>query len=335
MRPSPESASACYRTRVARVLFIDSWPGISSGCGTGLGSTLFKLAAAADAARQGHWIEWLTSREKAELLEGSSAVRAILTDPDVDPDSYDVCLSLGLRLPFERANLAPFTEEDRAAYKLSPHLSFWRSYLGRILGYASPDRPAEFPLAIRPAARAEASRLLDGGARWIGVAPAAISPLKRYHEWDRVVELLLARDPECRICLLAKENLPFREDPRILNLTGKTPLSLLPAVLERCDVIAGSDGLVPNLGAVLGRPTVALFSIIDPASVIDPDQMRRSPAMALVERGCPYQFCYPKLENYRTSPCLLEPGAQRVRCMRFSPEKVADAVEAMARSRMA
>jgi heptosyltransferase-3 len=43
------------------------------------------------------------------------------------------------------------------------------------------------------------------------------------------------------------------------NIAGKTPLALLPAILERCDVSMGVDTAGGHIAAAVGTPTITLF----------------------------------------------------------------------------
>jgi hypothetical protein len=323
-----------------RILLIDDWPGRGAVCGSGIGSSLFKLAAAADARARGTAVDWRTAPAKAALLEGSPVIERLWTGPDVGDLSgslsrYDAIVSLGI-LALEdderlarTGRLAPFTRLDRERYRAVPHLAFWREFLARALALPAPAAPAEFPLSIAPAEIDAARRHLPGAPSVLGIAPQAVSHLKRYFEWPRVIELLHERRPALGIVLLGDAPWPWRERPGAVNLCGRTSVRELMALLACLDAAAASDGLVTNLAMALGRPAVALFGMIAPEAVIDPAQARRSMAVALVEPGCPLMPCYPRLENYRSASCPLEPtldGDRPVRCMRFAPERVAAAI---------
>lgn len=308
-----------------RILLIDHWPGVTGGSGTGLGSTLFKLAAAADARDRGFALDLLTTPEKAELLSGTPVFDHITTSSPGGP--YDSAVLLGISIPLALPNVVPFTAQDRARYKVSPHLAFWRDFLARSLSYEPPQTSAKFPLVIREDECAQAARLLTTDVRWVGMATGTVSQLKRYHHWDQVAEQLLQRG--AGVVLLSSDRIETPPQARLLNLTGNTSIRQLMAIVSQCAAVVGSDGLITNLALVLGRPTATLFGMISPESVVDPDQPARSPALHLVERGCPLQFCYPTLENYRTAPCPLEPNLPRdaeVRCMKFPPGRIADEV---------
>lgn len=308
-----------------RILLIDHWPGVVGGSGTGIGSTIFKLAAAVDARDHGFVLDLVTAPEKAELLSGTPVFDRITIAPPAG--AYDSAVLLGISIPDPPPNVVPFTAADRARYRVSPHLAFWREFLARALHYAPPVTAARFPLVVREEERAWAERLLTPDVRWVGLATGAVSALKRYHYWPQVTERLLRND--LGVVLLAAERTEIRAEGRLLNLTGRTSIRELMAIVSRCDAIVGSDGLITNLALVMGRPAVTLFGIISPEFVVDPDQPSRSPAVHLVQPGCPLQFCYPTLENYRTAPCPLQPELPRdaeVRCMKFPPERVASEV---------
>lgn len=312
-----------------RALLIDHFPGAAAIAGSGIGSSLFKLAAAADAFHAQWNIDLLTSPPKAQLFAHSPVFRNIATDiAAVEFATYQRIVLLGISLPENvvDAHCSSFTDVDKQRYKITPHIAFWRSHLAHALNYPLPDSPASFPVVITPDERAAATQLLDPHYRWIGLCIQAISYLKDYKRWDDVVNLLLTRRRDLAIVLLGNEQCHANSsNARMINLCGKTTIREAMAIITQCAVIAGSDGLITNLGLVLGRPTVTLFSIIAPEHVVDPHQARRSRVINLVDGNCPLQFCYPQLENYRYSACPLDPMTpqdQAVACMRFHPETI-------------
>ncbi len=49
-----------------------------------------------------------------------------------------------------------------------------------------------------------------------------------------------------------------------INLTGKTPIAQLPALLSRCDLFVGNDSGAMHVAAAVGLPIVAIFGPTDP-----------------------------------------------------------------------
>jgi hypothetical protein len=66
--------------------------------------------------------------------------------------------------------------------------------------------------------------------------------------------------------------------------------------------------------------------MIAPKAVIDPGQEKRSPVTAFVQKGCPHQFCYSKISNYRTAKCLnnidKSDSNSAIACLEFDPESI-------------
>jgi ADP-heptose:LPS heptosyltransferase len=335
------------------VLLIDWWPSVTAIVASGIGSSLFKLAAAADAHRHTWVIDVVTSPEKAQLFAGSPGLRQVVTEPNLptpnssqegnqlalpirgicslDLRKYDRIILLGISTPkvFLIPNLAPqcvyFTDTNQQRYKLTPHLAFWREFVAHALDYQTPLHPAEFPIVITTDELTAASRCLNKNSHWIGLSVTVISRLKEYKRWSEVINLLLKVRDDIGIVLLGTGQYPDYPDNRVINLCGHTTIRATMAIISMCAVIVGSDGLINNLGMVLGRPAVTLFSIIAPDHVVDPDQTARSSVINLVQGECPLQFCYARLDNYRYAPCPLEPmiaAEKPVLCMRFVPEMI-------------
>jgi ADP-heptose:LPS heptosyltransferase len=317
-------------------LLIDRWPSATVIVASGIGSSLFKLAATADAHRHRWIIDFVTSPEKAQLFAGSPVLRRVITDTStLDLTVYDRIVLLGISTPeiFLIPNLAPqcvyFTDADQQWYKLTPHLAFWREFVAHALDYQTPNHPAAFPIIIKSAGITAASRFLNKNLYWIGLSVTVISRLKEYKRWSEVINLLLKVRDDIGIILLGTGQYPNYPDNRVINLCGHTTIRETMAIISKCAVIVGSDGLINNLGMVLGRPTVTLFSIIAPDHVVDPDQTARSSVINLVQGECPLQFCYARLENYRSTPCPLEPTIateKPVLCMRFAPEMICEQI---------
>lgn len=304
-------------------------------CGAGLGSSLFKLAALEDARARGFVCDLLTSPEKVELLASSPVIRQLSSDPaTLDLNGYDQRVCLGLEAPPVACDfvgdLRP-RAEVKQAYNLRPHTAYWRDLLARSLGYPPPQEPARVLLPSSAEARESWRRQCPRPYAVLSVS--ALSSLKLYRRWHEVALQLRTARPDLHVVLVGQGNVgPLRADG-VLDLTYKTPLSQLPAILGQARVVAGTDGLISNLGIALGRPTVALFSIIRPDFVIDPGLAEHTRVLPLVHGGCPLQFCYPRLTNYRHDPCPAEPELSPERsplCMRFGvPTVVAAIIEAL------
>jgi hypothetical protein len=322
-----------------RILYIDSWPNVEALdiCSHGLGASLFKLAAVADAAQDGYQCDWLTSPVKAQLLKGAYGIHTLYTDiKEVDFADYQKVIFLGV--PEEQINahlyglteFIPFTTADRTNYKTTAHLKFWRQFNACVLGKSEPATPAKVTLQLEEQALNDAEVILHDDCRWVAISTQVISPLKDFENWQLVINQLI--DDGYGIVLLGHEELPGIKHDRVINLTGKTDIQLLKAIIARVDAFAGSDGLATNLSMFLRTPTVVLFTVIDPQHVIDPDQNLRSPVIPLVKKGCPLQFCYPQIHNYRSAGCLYNlqhNSDQPIQCVQFDSVEISKTIKSL------
>jgi heptosyltransferase-2 len=96
-----------------------------------------------------------------------------------------------------------------------------------------------------------------------------------------------------------------------IDLTGKTPISDLPALLSQCHLFIGNDSGAMHVAAAVGLPVVAVFGPTDPHGTAPV-----TPRCSIVQEK---PYC---------SPCFLRRCPTDHRCMtRITP----DAVEAAAR----
>lgn len=327
-----------------RVLLIDEWPDLAPVCGSGLGSSLLKLPAAADVGAAGHEVALLTSASKAELLRGAPALAERFAAPGEVPwERFERVVPLGLSAPDAlrahpglRADPRPPARLKRDYDRVS-HVQFWRALVAAGLGLAPPAGPARMEYRVPDAGRGWARATLPRAGPVVALSLSALTPLKRYLGWAEVAARLRAARPELGLVLVGQEPPAEPFPPGTLDLTRQTSFAQLGGVLAHSAVVAGTDGLVTNLAVASGRPTVALFTVIRPEFVLDPALALGAPARALVHEGYPLQPCYPRLGNYRTAPCPLDPEAAAAgrapRCTRFSPERVAGEILALLEGR--
>jgi hypothetical protein len=316
---------------VSRALFVDAWPGELPLCGSGLGSSLLKLPAAEDALAAGWEVDLLTSATKVELLAGVAVYsRRFAQASDLDPADYDAIVPLGL--PSGCVDLPGVVEDPRPAaalkldYCAEPHVAFWRSLVGAALGLPATSAPARMLYEVPQGGSLEAP-VLDSGRPWVTLSLSALTHLKRYTRWSEVAASLHAAGAAVALVGLEPPRSAFPLGS--LDLCRATTFAQLAAVLQQSAVVAGTDGLVTNLGVALGRPTVALFTIIRPDFVFDPALELRGPLSALHHPGCPLQPCYPQLGNYRHDGCPADPSLPSDGvpvCAEFSPQRVATAI---------
>lgn len=316
-----------------KILYIDDWPFVDplTISGNGLGASIFKLAAFSDATAAGYQVELLTTKFKKQLLNQAREIFEIHTTVDtIAWDSYEKIISMGIldtaRIDQPNKEFYPFTKKDRLEYKSTAHIDFWRRFSARALNMSIPTSPAQVELHIKERELEDARELLSAPGQWIAVSTQVISPLKDYAGWSEFIDLLLAEN--FNVLLLGNESMLYKEHPQILNMCGKTDIELLKALIATAEAFVGNDGLNANLALFLKTPAVVLFSMISPESVIDPHQELRSPVSPLISRGCPQQFCYSKISNYRNAGCLwnIEKGTvlAPVQCLQF---KAADILE--------
>ena len=325
-----------------KLLVFDAWPGEPITCGSGLGSSLLKLPAFEDARAAGHTVDLLTSPPKAELLANASAVGRRYGDPSEVPwHAYDCLVPFGVSVPASLRAHPRLRADSRsparlkADYEQVSHVSFWRGLMANAL--AAPPTPATAPPAIMSISPSEeslawAEARLPRGQRVVTLSLSALTNLKRYPRWAEVAREVGRLLPDACVALVGLEP-PGADFPAgVLDLTRGTSLDQLVAVVASSAVVAGSDGLVTNLGVACGRPTLALFTVIRPAFVIDPDLALGAPVCSLVHPGCPLQPCYPRLGDYRTAACPLDPGLGPIdppRCAKFDPAEVVAALASL------
>ena len=91
-----------------------------------------------------------------------------------------------------------------------------------------------------------------------------------------------------------------------LDLTGKTQIAELPALLSRCSVFLGNDSGAMHVAAAVGLPVVAVFGPTDPFGTAPV-----TPRCEIVQEK---PYC---------SPCFLRRCPTDHRCMTaVTPEKV-------------
>jgi heptosyltransferase-2 len=203
-------------------------------------------------------------------------------------------------------------------------------------GIAVDDRP---PLVTASApTRAQTDRLLaqlhvPPNAAIVGLAPGAAYGQAKQWPPDRAAELAMRlvreRDATCLV-LGAVHDRPAARDveswlrarapealSRVIDLTGRTSVSGLVGVAERCVAFVSNDSGAMHVAAAVGRPVVAIFGPTDERSTrpVGEHTVLTAPV-----------FC---------RPCMLRDCPIDHRCMkRVTVDRVFDAVStAMARGR--
>lgn len=142
------------------------------------------------------------------------------------------------------------------------------------LGLPAPERSPFFP--VSSAARNAADALLadlPAGGRIIAIHPGG-GPYSLARRWPaerfaRLADALIARG--LRVVLVgtaADDTAAVRQlvAGPLLDLTDRTDLDVLAAVLQRCEVLVANDGGVMHLAAAVGTPVVAVFGPTSPVA---------------------------------------------------------------------
>ncbi len=89
--------------------------------------------------------------------------------------------------------------------------------------------------------------------------------------WARLIDRLIDEDGACVVLTGAPGDLPLielilrRTQQRPLNLTGKTTLPQLAALLQRADLLVTGDSGPMHIAAAVGTPLIAIHGPTDPA----------------------------------------------------------------------
>ena len=144
--------------------------------------------------------------------------------------------------------------------------------LARLLGVHSFDATLEFPLT--PADRRAAENLLPlGRTLRIGLHPGAADPEKVW-PLERMAEAarILSADMKAQIILIGSQseigqNSRLREiiGPGAVDVTGRTSLTSLGAVLERLSLFITTDSGPAHISYAVGTPTLTIFGPTSPA----------------------------------------------------------------------
>jgi heptosyltransferase-2 len=214
------------------------------------------------------------------------------------------------------------------------HADYFRALvLG--LGIAVDERPPQ--VTASPTTRAQADALLaqlrvSPNAAIVGLAPGAAYGEAKQWPPDRAAalaaRLVRERDVTCLVLGAAHDRPAAREMEswlrahapetlaRVIDLTGRTSVSGLVGVTERCRVVVSNDSGAMHVAAAVGRPVIAIFGPTDERST--------RPVGGHAVLTAPV-FC---------RPCMLRDCPIDHRCMkRITIDQVFDAVStAMARA---
>lgn len=175
------------------------------------------------------------------------------------------------RFRFLLSNRQPVRTWEDFAHGIDQRLA-----VARLGGGAATDRRMELP--VTAAAQSQLTAWLseagiDAAAPLLAFQAGASTASRRWAP-ARFAELgrrLSAAAPEASILLtgspeesaLATAIAAACDRPRVHAIAGRLPLSLLPALLERCRVLVSGDTGPMHLAVTVGTPTVALFAVSD------------------------------------------------------------------------
>jgi ADP-heptose:LPS heptosyltransferase len=129
------------------------------------------------------------------------------------------------------------------------------------------DGPAEYPpLAVSPAERDAAATLLPGAGPWVALHPGATDPRRRWPagRFAALADALVAEGARPVLVGAAGEadvsaDVVAAAAQPLTDLTGRTDLGTLAAVLRRCAVLVGNDSGPLHLARAVGAATVGLY----------------------------------------------------------------------------
>lgn len=206
---------------------------------------------------------------------------------------------------------AVFTDLHVRAYTPGEHVSTYLLSLPGAFGIAPSNPLPELPVGkerLREVERLLAAQGLGPGEPYLVLQPFS---LWRYKEWgpDRTRALLawLRRSYGMPVLLIgsAEEQERAGDLTRplgrgVLNLAGKTPLGLLPALLAGARLFIGIDSAGIHIAGAVGTPTVAIFGPSSPASWAPIGKRHRVVQKALPCVPCRRKGC----EDTEVSRCL-------------------------------
>jgi len=182
--------------------------------------------------------------------------------------------------------------------------------LGRLFELDPPPDPV---IWTAPADERAAAALLPAGSPVLAMAPAANWRGKewRAERFAALAQRLVAPDgmlPGARIAVLAAAHERAQAAPllaalppgRVIDLVGRTELSVAAAVLRRCAMFIGNDTGLMHIAAAAGTPTLGLFG---------PSPRQYAPwgrCTAIVETAQPRETMFGPGFDHRTTDTLMD-----------------------------
>jgi len=298
-------------------------------------------------------IAWLVKRQWAALLDRAEGLDRIwpMGDglrgwlsrvPGLRAERFDLVIDLqglfrsgaiagltgcGRRIGFANGREgSPFFYTDRVSVPTPEMHAVDRYLLIAAAAGASWKGKPEFGLRPQPDDQQEVDALLGAhgisrGSAWVAFNVSARWPTKRWPaECFGAVAEALQRDAGVRVVLIggpddeaASRAVIAHMSVSAVDLTGKTGLSLLPALLSSASVLVTNDSGPMHVAAAVGTPVVALFG---PTSPVRTGPYGGGHAV-LARADVPCRPCFDRrCRNAISLECLT----------RVSPEEVLEAV---------
>ena len=250
-------------------------------------------------------------------------------------------IRVGLQSAREGAGLACNCVLPESGRRVPAHARYWR--VAEALGLG--DREPRTDLALGPEVQAWAAEGLAGlgrpvlvihaGARWVTkrwpVEKFAAVAAKASRRFGAAVVLVGSPDEQPTSDQLQQVLQRLAPAASVRNLTGRSTLKQLAAVLQRADLVLANDSGPMHLAAGLGRPVVGIFTCTSPLRSGPAGQQHELPATGLpcgasYRKRCPYR-------GRKHLACMDELATERVwQAVARSMERVVNMGEALEHS---
>lgn len=169
------------------------------------------------------------------------------------------------------------------------------------------DGPAEFQLAVDDSDRAKIAQLLPQKIRYAVLLPGANWQSKRWPAEYFAALICPIREKfglECVVAGGASDGVLARQIGAKFDLTGKTNLREMVALLERADLVIANDTGPMHIAAALKRPLVCPYG---PTSPVRTGPYRRLDCVIRVEIPC--SPCFSKTCKHQSCLNWLRPDS--------------------------
>lgn len=164
--------------------------------------------------------------------------------------------------------------------------------------------PVEYVFPVKADDRAAVDRLIPQGTRYAVLHPGTNWPTKRWpvEKFAELVPMLRERFGLESVIAGAADLTATAQSIGGIDLTGRTTLLQLVALLERADLVVSNDSGPMHIAAALGRPLVAPFGPTNPVRTGPYGRMRGVvrldiPCSPCYSRRCSHQSCLQKLDS--------------------------------------